>query len=184
MFADNAKVSVGVMMAEVTDYAQPLRAIGQALEVLDVKGFELETAGDKFFIRGSLARAKDQRANKIRAAWDALQAGDRSGSDGPSSIELHYTLSDVERLEAEGRSRRGNSAAMADASRLSQSLRSIGGYLSKKSASLVKLTREMEFVTLEYETSSGNRIKDTFSVKDLYDLWVGMYLQRAERTAH
>ena len=185
-------------MAEMTGYAQPLRAIGQALEVLNIQAFEMEAADDKFFVRGTVGdvntnRSKQKyRESKIRAVWGALtesayadhQEDSRSGKAGRRSIDLYYTLLDVERLEGAGRARRGNSEAMADATSLSQILRCVGGYLSKKSASLIKVTRETQLVTVEYETSLGSRMKETFSAQDLYDLWVGMYLQRVERMAH
>ena len=185
-------------MAEMTDYAQPLRAIGQALEVLNIQAFEMEVTKDKFFVRGTVGDLDTNRwkqkdvQSKIRSVWGALMESDHadhqedswSRKGGRRSIDLCYTLEDVERLEGVGRARRGNSQAKADITSLSQILRSVGGYLSKKSASLIKVTRETKLVTVEYETSLGNRMKETFSAQDLYDLWVGMYLQRVERMAH
>jgi hypothetical protein len=38
-------------------------------------------------------------------------------------------------------------------------------------------------VAVEYETSLGSKMKETFAVRDLYDLWVRMYLQRQGRTS-
>lgn len=180
-------------MAEMVGYAQPLRAIGQALEVLNIQGFEMEAARGEFFIRGvatgaEAGRSRDHATSKIHAVWGALPHfghAERPRVDSPeTSLELHYTSQDVARLDAEGRSRRGTSNTEAEATSLSQVLRCIGGYLNKKSSSLLKITREADSVVLEYQTSSGNRMKDTFSVKDLYDLWVGMYLQRSGRAAH
>jgi len=45
----------------------------------------------------------------------------------------------------------------------------------------VKISRESESVSLEYETSLGTNMRETLSVSDVYDLWVRMYLQRSER---
>ena len=179
-------------------YAQPLRAIGQALEVLNVQDFEMETAGEEYIIRGraeSTGRERSKQAQgmgKIRAVWGAIpdfgfsetHKGKTHTPDGLTPIELRYTPQDVERLESEGRTKRGHSETAANAPNLSQVLRSIGGYLNKKSAKLHRVTRELESVTIEYQTSSGSRMTETFSVQDLYDLWVGMYLQRAERASH
>jgi hypothetical protein len=47
---------------------------------------------------------------------------------------------------------------------------------------LCKISRESEFVAIEYETSLGSPMRETLAAKDLYDLWVRMYLQRSERT--
>ncbi|MGH7931242.1 MAG: hypothetical protein ACREQV_26020, partial [Candidatus Binatia bacterium] len=178
-------------------YAQPLRAIGQALEVLDIQDFEMEPAGDDFYVRGNIPMAAKKEflsdqcsADELRAIWGALPSASDEFRDKQaradlsmlSRIELCYTVQDVERLEEEGRSRRGNSQKNADASSLSQVLRCVGAYLNQKRARLCKISREIDYVAIEYETSLGSRMKETLGLKDLYDLWVRMYLQRSERT--
>ena len=182
-------------MAQELGYAQSLRAIGQALEILNIQGFEMELSSDDFVVRGNISQAPNKFVHdpvsmeKLKAIW-----GETPGADGSvchleerrtpgmfSRIDLRYTSQDIERLEQEGRSRRGNSHKMADGSSLSQVLRCIGGYLSQKRARLSKITREVDSVAVEYETSSGSKMQETLSTTDLYDLWVRMYLQRAER---
>jgi hypothetical protein len=188
----------GGMMAGVTGYAQPLRAIGQALEILNLEQFEMEPVGDDFFVHGSVRLISENAStsqcspDELLAIWGTLPtAGDdirgefHSDSQGMlSPIELHYTAGDIERLEKAGRARRGKSEKAADASSLSQVLRCIGGYLSQKRARLLKISRDSDTVAIEYETSMGSQLKETLAVKDLYDLWVRMYLQREGRTAH
>jgi hypothetical protein len=179
-------------------YAQPLRAIGQALEVLKIEAFEMEFSGADFFVRGNVPQAHcrlliDQcSAEQLRSIWGSLPRqndvlGKPRWPSDPSNfsrIELCYTSEDVERLEEEGRSRRGKTASAGDAWSLSQILRSIGAYLHQKRARLSKITRESDSLAVEYETSVGSKRKETLAIKDLYDLWVRMYLQRAERTSH
>ena len=171
----------------MTEYAHPLRAIGQALETLKVEDFELELSGEDFFVRGKVPTV--HRRLLIGSIWGfvphrggALANGRASGNAGRSNIELCYTTADVERLDAEFRSRRGQSQAVGDGCSLSQVLRSIGAYLKQKRARLTKIARADNYMAVEYETSSGTRIKETLAFRDLYDLWVRMYLQRAERT--
>jgi hypothetical protein len=185
-------------MAENMAYAQPLRAIGQALEVLKIEGFEMEVSGADFFVRGNVPMAHcrlliDQcSAEQLRTIWGSLpRQGDALGKrrwlsdpNSLSRIELCYTAEDVERLDEEGRSRRGKSESVGDAWSLSQILRSIGAYLNQKRARLSKITRESDSIVVEYETSVGSKMKENLASKDLYDLWVRMYLQRAERTSH
>lgn len=183
-------------MAEMMAYAQPLRAIGQALEILKIEGFEMEMSGADFFVRGNvpLAHCKlliDQcSAEQLRTIWGSLprqgDVGNNRGSEpsNASRIELCYTTEDVERLDEDGRSRRGKSESVGDARSLSQILRSIGAYLNQKRARLSKITRESDNLVVEYETSVGSKMKETLASRDLYDLWVRMYLQRAERTSH
>jgi hypothetical protein len=185
-------------MHTIADYAQPLRAIGQALETLNIQAFEMEPEGEAYYVRGAKSVATAVSANqrmsveKLRSIWGtvveqkiSLDAGHRAiGPTARSSIELNYTPKDVERLELEGRCKRGASEKMADPSNLSQLLRCMGAYLTQKVARLQKLSWEGESLRVEYETSLGSRIQETLGAADLYDLWVRMYLQRSSRVTH
>lgn len=185
----------GGLMNGMLTYAQPLRAIGQALETLNIQSFEMEPVVDGFFVRGTVPLASKESLNeslasdKLRMIWGQLPKG--TGPEGEpgkathssvlSWIELLYTEKDVERLEEEGRARRIDPRRTANPSTLSQVLRCLGAYLNQKRARLVKISRESESVSVEYETSLGTNIRETLSVSDVYDLWVRMYLQRSER---
>ena len=181
------------VMAEMMGYAQPLRAIGQALEVLNIQDFEIETAGEDYFVRGHMPRANNKfigdpaGGEKLNAIWGTLPVQDDLGETGERAsdmlprIELCYTARDVERLEEEGRSHRGRSRAAADAASVSQVLRCIGAYLNQKRARLCKITRDVDHLMVEYDSSIGSRRKEAFAPNDLYDLWVRMYLQRSTR---
>jgi hypothetical protein len=185
----NEMISVGGgLMSEMTGYAQPLRAIGQALETLNIQSFEIEPVGDDFFVRGNVPVTSAVKLR--RTIWGELPSENRETGEGgnasnpnvDSPVELFYELKDVERLEERGRARRINPHGTADPSSLSQVLRCIGAYLNQKRARLLKLSREAESVIVEYETSLGTNMKEMLSLSDLYDLWVRMYLQRAKRT--
>jgi hypothetical protein len=176
----------GGLMSEMTGYAQPLRAIGQALETLNIQSFEMEPVGDDFFVRGNIpVTSPDLR----RTIWGKIPSENREkGADGnptelkvDSPVELLYELKDIERLEEQGRSRRINPHGTANPTSLSQVLRCIGAYLNQKRARLLKLSRDAESVLVEYETSLGTNMKEALSPSELYDLWVRMYMQRAER---
>jgi hypothetical protein len=177
----------GGLMSEMTGYAQPLRAIGQALETLNIQSFEMEPVGDDFFVRGIIPVT---HAGLRRTVWgklgyqDAQKREDVGASElkVDSPVELLYELKDIERLEEQGRSRRINPHGTANPTSLSQVLRCIGAYLNQKRARLLKLSRDAESVLVEYETSLGTNTKEVLSLSELYDLWVRMYLQRAERT--
>lgn len=186
-------------MYAIADYAQPLRAIGQALETLNIQAFEMEPAGEAYFIRGAKTLAAPDLAHQrlsldnIRSIWgavaeqkDAVVGSDQEAKNPTSTsrIELNYTPKDVERLELEGRAKRGASKNTGDPTSLSQLLRCIGAYLTQKVARLQKLSWEGDSLSVEYETSMGSRIQETLAASDLYDLWVRMYLQRASRSTH
>lgn len=185
-------------MSGMIGYAQPLRAIGQALEMLNLTTFEIEPTGDDFYVRGVLAAAHpalvedELTLEKLSAVWGSLPPREHENTDSEAvtpppvltPIELQYTPKDVDRLEQEGQARRTDLHRVPDTASLSQVLRCVGAYLNQKPARLVKLTREADAVTIEYETSLGTELRETFAASALYDLWVRMYMQRAERDTH
>ena len=181
-------------MTGTIGYAQPFRAIGQALETLNVQIFELEPTGEDFLIRGHLLKA-DAAPNALSPAsfntvWGnppplaSEKRREQNEATVPllSSIELQYTSKDIERLEQEGRANRTDPNRIPEHSSLSQVLRCIGAYLVQKRARLIKLWRDSDSVSLEYQTSVGSMLTDKLVVGELYDLWVRMYMQRAKRS--
>lgn len=173
-------------------YAQPLRAIGQALETLQIQNFEIEPALDGFLVRGVASAELPGDSfgpDKLRTIWGsvpgetatAVQVRATEETTVSSAVELLYTERDVERLEEEGRARRVDPHRTANPSTLSQMLRCLGAYLSQKRARLLKIDRQADSVTIEYETSMGTNMKETFGVAEVYDIGVRMYLQRSER---
>lgn len=194
---DEVGATRGGLVSGIIGYAQPLRAIGQALETLNLATFELEPAGDDFYVKGVLAAAHPEIAanylslDKLSSVWGDPpvkgQMGDPAMTSGVTvltPIELQYTLKDVDRLEQEGLARRSDPHRVPDTASLSQVLRCIGAYLNQKPARLVKLTRDIDGVTIEYQTSLGTLLRETIPTSALYDLWVRMYMQRAERETH
>ncbi len=195
---DEIATAGGGLMSGMIGYAQPLRAIGQALEILNLTTFELEPTGDDFYVRGVLpashpALGEDGRTlEKLSVVWGSLPPREQENTDSETTaaapvlmpIELQYTPKDVDRLEQEGQARRTDVYRVPDTASLSQVLRCIGAYVNQKPARLVKLIRDLDAVTIEYETSLGTELRETFAASALYDLWVRMYMQRAERDTH
>jgi len=192
---DEISVRRGGLMSAMISYAQPLRAIGQALETLNLSSFELEPMGEDFYVRGILATAHPELTenglspDQLSAVWGGLpRAADYSepipGTPLLTPIELQYSIKDVDRFEQEGQARRSDPHRVPDTASLSQMLRCIGAYLNQKPARLVKLSRGVDSVTVEYETSLGTVLRETLATGEIYDLWVRMYLQRAERESH
>jgi len=136
-------------------YERVLRAVGQGLERYNLENFEMTPDGDAFFVRGK----------------------------SEPELQLHFTPKEIQSFEAQGKARRANANGMANASSLSQVLRCLGAYLNQKRARLLKLTREAELISLEYESSMGILMKESFSVTGMYDMWVRRYLQRAARAS-
>ena len=155
----------------ISGYAQTLRAIGQALETLDIGDFNFEPDGDNYLVNGT----SSGKRRRISQAVDPIAP--------VSAIEVSYSPGDVERLEHEGRNQRANVHGTTDSSRLSQALRVIGSYLSQKYSRLLRISRTGESFEVQYQSSLGSRFSEKFSAADLYDLWVRFYMQRSMRAA-
>src|SRR5262245_29399847 len=166
--------------SEIFGYEQLLRAIGQALEREHLAGFELSASRDEFLVRvgpalnENLADKPSSRSN-FQMLWDRLY------NRGNKAVQLRYTLPDIQRLETEGRAQRGGSHRVPNGSSLSQEMRCLGACLDQKRARLIKLTHDGDLFVLEYESSLGNQMKESYDAKELYDMWVRRYMQRASR---
>ncbi len=179
-------------MTEPNEYAQLLRAIGQALEVLQFGSFTMEFTGGDFLVRGSAATSTEQeearamRERIIKFVWEALP-GERASeaeiefamSIWPAELDLRYTPKDMDRLEQQGKAKRRNVTGVPDVASLSQLLRTIGAYVAEKRARLVKIARYGESLAIEYDTVGGERREETVSAASLYEFWVQLYLQRS-----
>jgi len=182
-------------MPLVMDYAQPLRAIGQALETLKMENFAVEPEGEDFVVRGAVAaRAGASQAGETEERslrFSRERGGDSQAAEvAPSAVpaaaaqfDLYYTLKDVDRLDQSGRTRRGNTGGGA-APGLSQLLRTIGTYLDEKPARLVKISKQGDSLTVVYETFSGITFEEKLALGDLRDLEAEMSLKRGKREIH
>lgn len=180
-------------MAITIDYAQPLRAIGQALEILKMESFELEPDGDDFVVRGKVT---------ARGGGDDVESAERrnlrfngEGEQNPGApdaervvtpaivnqLDLCYTLKDVDRLEQKGQARRGEAPAVAETPGLSHLLRTIGAYLEEKPARLLKIAKDGESVTVVYETLSGIKFEEKLDGATLREWETQMFIKRGSR---
>jgi len=178
------------------DYAWPLRAIGQALELLKMESFELEPDGDDFVVRGKVtvrgggADVESAESRNLRFSREGernLEAPDAEPATTPAivnQLDLCYTLKDVDRLEQQGQARRGEAPAVAETPGLSRLLRTIGAYLDEKPARLVKIAKDGESVTVVYETLSGIRFEEKLDGATLCDWEALMFNKRTSRGFH
>lgn len=185
-----------IPMAITIDYAQPLRAIGQALEILKMESFELEPEGDDFVVRGEVTargaspdpqNTENRSLRFSREIEGTLPDSDVEAVATPAivnQLDLCYTLKDVGRLEQTGRGRRGEAPVVAETPGLSHLLRTIGAYLEEKPARLVKIVKRAESVTVVYETLSGVRFEEKLDRATLRDWETQMFIKRASRGFH
>jgi hypothetical protein len=181
-------------MKRSREYAQLLRAIGQALEVLNFGSFEMEVAGRDVLVRGrAVTSTRQEQARAIRDkvrkfVWEALPGGVASEqeiefamSTWPAKLDLRYTPKDVARLQQEGKAKRKNNAGVPDVASLSQLLRTIGAYVEHKKVRLVKISRHRESLAIQYKTARGEMNEEIVSAGSLYEFWVELYLHRTRR---
>lgn len=180
-------------MTRPNEHAQLLRAIGQALEVLEFGSFTMEFTGQDFLVRGSAVTSAEQqearaiRQRVIKFVWEALP-GERAPeaeiefamSTWPAKLNLRYTRKDMDRLERQGKAKRQNLAGVPDVASLSQLLRTIGAYVEKKQGRLVKIARHRDSLAIQYDSVAGKRLEETVSPASLYEFWVKLYLQRSD----
>jgi hypothetical protein len=179
-------------MNQPPEYAQLLRAIGQALEVLKFGSFEMEFAGGDFLVYGSADTSTEQEeARRIRErlrkfVWEALPGETASETEiesamstWPAKLHLRYTPRDMDRLEEAGKAKRQTDAGVPDVANLSQLLRTIGAYVEKKQVRLAKISRYGESLAIEYDQANGERRTETVSAGSLYEFWAKLYLQRS-----
>jgi hypothetical protein len=165
-------------MAPATlSYAQSLRVIGQALDALRINAFKLEKRGEKYIVRNWEPSFLRGIAEKV---WGRHDSNQMHMVAGERSAVLIYTNSDTNRLEAQGLSRRGSDDRL-DPHNISLALRALGDYLDKKRAVGFDISWSVASVTVKYETSVHDHKEEVFTVQNLHDLGVGMYLRRSSR---
>jgi hypothetical protein len=165
------------MASSTESYAQSLRVIGQALETLGINAFTLEKDGDKYVVRDWETSFLKSVADEV---WRTDDFGQMPLPQEKSENLLIYTNSDAERLEIEGRSRRGSNES-PDTHTISSGLRLVGDYLDKKGAITFDISWSMKLVKVKFEVTSGGPKETIFTMQNLKDLAVVMYLRRSKR---
>lgn len=165
-------------MASFTEsYAQSLRVIGQALETLRINTFTLETDGNKYVVRDWETSFLKSVGDEV---WRTEDFGQMPSPQEKSENFLIYTNSDTERLEKQGRSRRGSNDNL-DTYTISSGLRLVGDYLDQKGAVTFNIQWSIESVRVRFEAASGDPKETSFTTQNLKDLAVVMYLRRSRR---
>ena len=135
-------------------YAQQLRVVGQTVETLQLRDFQVTT---------------DRSGYVVEAA-------------PPAETPPEYlTPQDLDRLERAGQAKRKDSSQMPDFYRPSQVLRALGAYLDIGGLQLLQLSKHGPGITLEAQTATGGKQTEERSIAAVYDMSVRMYLKRSSR---
>jgi hypothetical protein len=146
------------------DYVIALRCIGQDLERRGLKSFEIRLEGKRYI---------------VECGYQEPPA--------PTPVSLHYDPKDIDELERIGESKRGEVAGTQEFINQVQIFRTIGAYLDKNEAQLLRLTNnhgkgKNALFKLEYMTRDGERIVDDHAGAAIYDMCVQMFKQRGKLT--
>ena len=168
-------------------HSRSLRAIGQSLERLHVEGFALDKKNDSHIVRSESLTATRQwilRNSLVETVWDSPAREQKStqltGGDG----WLSYDPVTISRLNAQGRrKRRGHSFAQTGEPRLSDLLRTVGDQLDILQANNFSILWRPDSVSVEYQTSGGQRERKDFSIEKLRELSLRLKFRRAHRDA-
>lgn len=177
------------------DYPRHLRVIGQDLESLRLKTFNLECTGEAYFVWSSsggtdteehpLSRLSKNRLDKLwKNKSQPRSRGREESFTLPSSLptkRYRYSFRDIERMEYENRSRRHRKNSVTDGHSLSQLLRTVGAIVGQRRERLLGISWQDFSISVVVETTQGQRQIDVFRPDNLYDLWVRMYLRRDNR---
>jgi hypothetical protein len=177
------------------DYPRHLRVIGQDLETLRLKTFNLECTGDAYLVWFPSAETDTEEhplsrlsKNRLQKLWKNKSQPRFHGYEErftlPSSLttkRYRYSFRDIERMEYESKSRRGRKSTITDGHSLSQLLRTAGAVVGQRRERLLAISWQDFSISVVVETTQGQRQIDVFRPDNLYDLWVRMYLRRDNR---
>jgi hypothetical protein len=179
------------MMKTIIQYEHILRAIGQGLEALSVEAFDLQVANDTFLIQGAVTQKKPANAAKLssfkKAFLEICHIAKKSAtSETPTgkapasarSLHLQFTQTDIDKLERDGQALRSDWNASPLAHSLPQLLRTVGWYVDHKQGRLYRLSKDGDSLTLSYLGPIGTEKTETFTLLQLYDMWVHLYKRR------
>ena len=165
-------------------YAQSLRVIGESLEAQGINKFDLEKHGENYMLRVVTSEPATEGSFLKKIAHRLLRAGISAEEPAdPAAVaqSRSYTPSDILRLATQQQSRHGGLNAMPDAYKLAQVLRVVGDHLDRKEACAFTVSVSGHSLSVAYETGSGHQIHENFTIENLYDRAVRMYLRRSKR---
>jgi hypothetical protein len=145
-------------------YANALRCIGQDLERRGLKCFDIRVEAKAYVVEGGYQEPP-----------------------APTPVTIYYRPADLEELDDAGVEKRGHAAPAREFLNQAQIFRTVGGFLDKNEAKLVRFTNnELQStepgLTVEYTTREGERVIDDRAGSAIYDMCVVMYKQRGRLT--
>ena len=146
------------------NFAMALRCIGQDLERRGIKCFDIRFEADEYI---ALCGYQEPPA--------------------ATPVTIRYRAADIADLDDAGAEKRGISAPAKEFLNLVQILRTLGLFLDKNGARLIRLTNNESpantpSVQIEYISRDGERVITDRTGSALYDMCVATYKQRSRLT--
>jgi hypothetical protein len=148
-----------------------LCAIGQSLEAQQTKDFDLSALETGFVVCENKPRHRTWRRT-IR----------RNGNGKALDLsDVHYSVDDIAKLDQSGKKRRRTPAQTPDFYLLSQTLRTVGGFIDRRGVRLLELNRRGSRLTLRLEQPEGRSLVETHTIASLHNIFVGMFFDRQKK---
>jgi hypothetical protein len=165
------------MAAYRPSYSQSLRVIGQFLETLKPKDFEIQLLEDEVTVR--------LRVVEVIASPTSLKSkfSFRSPAPAPArteetTSERRYSIQEIEDLDREAQTKRVDADAPTDFYSLSQMLRTVGSYVDHRHLRLLSMNWDGARLILQLEGSDKRSRTEEHAVSSFHDYFSRMYLRR------
>jgi hypothetical protein len=158
------------MMREKTPYEKDLRAIGQALERRALTVFEIKNQPGRYIVRGT--------PDKPSSVMDGLRRWIQKNETDPSGA-IHYTPHEIDELERQGKKKRMAPGRLPDFYNLSNTLRTLGAYLSSQNAELLEIHKRPLTVTLLYQNQNGHPRMEDRTIASFFNVFLEMHGRRS-----
>src|SRR5262252_1488922 len=158
-------------------YSQSLRVIGQFLETLKPKDFEIQLLENEVTVRLRVLEvivppAPPKSKFSFRAPAPATTRTEEKTS------ERRYSIQEIEDLDHEAQAKRVDADAAADFYSLSQMLRTVGSYVDHRHLRLLSLTWDGTRLALQLEATDKRSRTEEHAVSSFHDYFSRMYLRR------
>jgi hypothetical protein len=170
--------------ASVREFAQQLRALGQALERFKFSAFDLELTNGIYVVTGRAVTAERMRFSFSRFLRELFHGvmPRTTLTYTQDQMHLRFSTDEIEGFDIRGRTKRQDSTKMPDPYSISQILRGAGAYLDHREGTrLSGISLRGKWVTVTYETSQGQIEQAKQDLEYFYDYWVKMYMRRSNR---
>ena len=166
-----------------------LRAIGQDLETIGLIDFDLELEGERCVVRGMVVSPASPEPSPpsrgLKDVWKFWKSeSDVPSEQAPVPVERVYLPDDIDRLVAEGQSRRRDKRSWpkkddrSEVDAIAESLRVLAFYCETAGLQPVSVSKRGKRLKCGYLTSSGVRQVEERDFSELYNFSDGMVLKR------